>query len=154
MTFYTSFNDNHQALINIIKANSTILEDVATRNIIDYDYRLLSTKRFPAIAIPLPEYFPSDEGSPLGMVNYELAYRIIVATDYLGTTNSRNQLTTLAYKVIELLETRSNLSLDSTCTYTRMVAFNPNHAIGGSEKALQRVGEIRFITAHSIMKPP
>jgi len=152
MTFYTSINNNHSAVITLFKEDSTILDDVATKNIIDYDFQLLSQKRFPAIAVPLPEYRPGKVDG-LGMTTYELIYKVQVATDMLGSEKTRKQLMTLALRVIELLETLSNQNLDQTCTYTQLLNFNPNYKIAGSEKSMQRVGLIQFMTAHNIITP-
>lgn len=152
MTFYNSFNDNHQKIIDLTKANANILAEVSKKNIIDYSFDFLGQNRFPAIAINIPEYFPG-EAQSTGMLTYELHYRILVASDLLGPAKSRKQLMTIATSVMEMLESVSNTDLDDTCTYSEVVRFNPNAGIGGSEKAMQRIGEIRFITAHGIIRP-
>jgi hypothetical protein len=89
----------------------------------------------------------------MGVLTYELHYRIFVASDLLGPSKSRKQLMTIASAVMEMLESVSNTDLDDTCTYSNVLRFNPNAGIGGSEKAMQRIGEIRFMTAHGISRP-
>jgi hypothetical protein len=152
MTFYNSFNDNHQKIIDLTKANTSITAEVAKKNIIDYSFDFLGQNRFPAIAINIPEYFPG-ESQGMGVLTYELHYRIFVASDLLGPSKSRKQLMTIASAVMEMLESVSNTDLDDTCTYSNVLRFNPNAGIGGSEKAMQRIGEIRFMTAHGISRP-
>lgn len=152
MTFYSSLNSNHQAIIDLITADSEIQGEVAHKNIIDYDYELLSQKRFPAIVIPSPMYTLS-EVQGTGLVIYDLRYFIYVASDYIGPAKSKVQLQTIATRVMEILGKLSNIDLGDTCTYTNLELFNPNFQTNGSEKAMQRIGEIRFVTSHGIPMP-
>jgi hypothetical protein len=150
MTLYDSANTNHEEVIKIIRTDSTILQHVPERNIFDHDWTLIPKNQHPAIAIPPPLLTP--EPGSIGLITYSLTYNIKILTDTLDTSRCRKQMNKIAYRLIDLLEARENIDVLDSCTYSNILGFDPNFAVGGTDKNVQMVGELTYATNHEIAR--